>query len=106
MNCQQAAEAELAERYVLGDLSDAEQEAFERHYFECARCFEDLESRPRARTAPGSLRPAPRVPGRGRTRLHRGRWVIANSVSSTNSSFSAFRCWRSAGSVTPWRDCG
>lgn len=43
MSCQQAAEGALAERYTLGQLSDPEREAFERHYFECARCFEDLE---------------------------------------------------------------
>jgi hypothetical protein len=30
----------LAEAYFLGELTDAEAEAFEAHYFECARCAE------------------------------------------------------------------
>ena len=29
---------QLAERYFLGQLTDAEAEAFEAHYFDCARC--------------------------------------------------------------------
>jgi anti-sigma factor RsiW len=32
------------ERYVLGELSTSEAEAFEQHYFGCAHCAADLES--------------------------------------------------------------
>jgi hypothetical protein len=37
-----AVETYAAERYLLGELSDAESEAFEEHYFDCATCAEDV----------------------------------------------------------------
>ncbi|HYK00208.1 MAG TPA: zf-HC2 domain-containing protein [Thermoanaerobaculia bacterium] len=33
-------EQQIAERYFLGELDDAQAEAFEAHYFECASCAE------------------------------------------------------------------
>jgi hypothetical protein len=44
MNCEQVMRGEVAEKYLLGQLSVAEQEAFERHYFECSRCIEELQT--------------------------------------------------------------
>jgi hypothetical protein len=44
MNCEQVMRGEVAEKYLLGQLSDAEREAFERHYFECSRCIEELQT--------------------------------------------------------------
>jgi tetratricopeptide (TPR) repeat protein len=44
MDCEQVRREELAEKYVTGHLSEAEQEAFELHYFECASCFEELRA--------------------------------------------------------------
>ena len=38
MEHDQATAEQLAERYFLGELSDAEAEAFEAHYFDCVRC--------------------------------------------------------------------
>jgi hypothetical protein len=38
MEHEQATAEQLAERYFLGELSDAEAEAFEEHYFDCVRC--------------------------------------------------------------------
>jgi tetratricopeptide (TPR) repeat protein len=43
MDCQSAQKGEMVERYVLGRLDDATQEAFEQHFFECVRCFEDVQ---------------------------------------------------------------
>ncbi len=43
MNCEHAAASDLASRYVAGHLDPAEQDAFERHYFECARCFDEVQ---------------------------------------------------------------
>jgi hypothetical protein len=34
----------MTERYLLGELVDAEREAFEEHYFECAACAEDVKA--------------------------------------------------------------
>lgn len=42
MDCSLIVRNELAERYLLGDLSPAEQEAYEKHYFDCPRCFGEL----------------------------------------------------------------
>jgi tetratricopeptide (TPR) repeat protein len=44
MQCEQVLRDGIAERYLRGALSAADQEAFERHYFECASCFDELES--------------------------------------------------------------
>ena len=44
MDCRQVKQEEVVERYLLGQLSESEQEAFEQHYFECPRCLEELET--------------------------------------------------------------
>lgn len=44
MQCEQVLRDEIAERYLRGALSAADQEAFEDHYFECASCFDELEN--------------------------------------------------------------
>jgi TolA-binding protein len=43
MDCRQIDQGDIVERYLVGDLSEPERETFERHYFECAACFEELE---------------------------------------------------------------
>lgn len=35
-------ENKTAERYLLGELTDAERDAYEEHYFECSECAEEL----------------------------------------------------------------
>jgi anti-sigma factor RsiW len=42
MTCQDVVRDELAERYVGGQLAEAQQEAFEQHFFQCPRCTEDV----------------------------------------------------------------
>ncbi|HEX2835757.1 MAG TPA: hypothetical protein VHW00_22280 [Thermoanaerobaculia bacterium] len=37
-----AVETYAAERYLLGELTDADAESFEEHYFECVLCAEDV----------------------------------------------------------------
>jgi tetratricopeptide (TPR) repeat protein len=44
MDCARVAREETAERYVAGGLSDEDRDAFEEHYFECARCFDELQA--------------------------------------------------------------
>jgi tetratricopeptide (TPR) repeat protein len=44
MNCEHVMNSEVAEKYLLGHLSEAEQKAFEQHYFECPRCFDELQT--------------------------------------------------------------
>lgn len=43
-NCEQVMKGEITEKYLLGQLDEADQEAFEQHYFECPRCFEELQT--------------------------------------------------------------
>lgn len=43
MTCECVDADELPHRYLRGEMSEDEQAAFERHYFDCPRCFEALE---------------------------------------------------------------
>jgi hypothetical protein len=42
MSHDQAVSSHAAERYVVGELSGAERESFEGHYFDCPDCFEQI----------------------------------------------------------------
>jgi tetratricopeptide (TPR) repeat protein len=44
MDCGRVAREEVTENYLLGGLSEEDREAFEEHYFECARCFDELQT--------------------------------------------------------------
>jgi hypothetical protein len=43
MSHDQAVSSQAAERYVLGELTPSERDAFEGHFFDCAVCFEQVE---------------------------------------------------------------
>ncbi len=43
MDCSRIARDEIAERYLLGELNPAEQEAYEKHFLECAPCSGELQ---------------------------------------------------------------
>jgi tetratricopeptide (TPR) repeat protein len=43
MDCGVVAREEIAERYLTGGLAEQDREAFEEHYFACARCFDELQ---------------------------------------------------------------
>jgi len=44
MDHAEAQKLAAAERYVLGDLSVSEVEGFERHFFDCPECSEELKN--------------------------------------------------------------
>ena len=44
MSCEVIAAQGIAERYLLGQLDETDQAAFEQHYFECTRCFDELKT--------------------------------------------------------------
>ena len=44
MDCARVIADDITEKYLLGELSEADTEAFEQHYFDCARCFEELRA--------------------------------------------------------------
>jgi hypothetical protein len=55
MNCAEGELEFVAERYLAGRLEEAEARQFEEHYFECQRCFDQLEA---LRLIRQELRPA------------------------------------------------
>lgn len=66
MNCEQAAQQGLAEKYILGQLNAADTERFEEHFFECDNCFEEVQTlcalREGLRELPAASVPAHKVP--------------------------------------------
>lgn len=44
MDCTDIAEQDVLERYLLHELTESEQDAFEEHYFECKDCFERVSA--------------------------------------------------------------
>ena len=44
MECREVHEKDVIEGYLLGNLEQSDQEAFEAHFFECEDCFEELET--------------------------------------------------------------
>jgi anti-sigma factor RsiW len=67
MDHAEATRIEATERYLLGTLDESEREAFEEHYFDCARCAEDVRSAAAIMAAAGAL-PAQPAQVRGRER--------------------------------------
>lgn len=68
MNCEAVRQESIVEAYLRGKLDEAGREAFELHYFECERCFAEVEA---ARSVQAALRQMPRGPvaiprGRGK----------------------------------------
>jgi len=77
MSCQLVYESDLIERYVRGEGTRGEREAFERHYFECQACYEKVRA---CRLLRAELRPDDAA-GAGRPRRdrfgRRGAWSAA-----------------------------
>ncbi len=44
MDCQRIGAEDIAERYLLGRLTERDRDAYELHFFTCARCFADLQT--------------------------------------------------------------
>lgn len=44
LSCANVVQEDIAEKYLLDRLNDGEKEGYERHFFECDRCFQELET--------------------------------------------------------------
>ena len=44
MDCGRVAREEILESYLVGRLREEDRDTFEEHYFECARCFDELQT--------------------------------------------------------------
>ncbi len=82
MDCSLIVRDELAERYLLGDLSPAEQEAYEQHYFECARCFGELRRLQAIRDVLRAAPPAIPAPKGSRVWNPWWGWAMAGAVAA------------------------
>jgi tetratricopeptide (TPR) repeat protein len=93
MNCTEIADQEVLERYLLRQLSEAEQDAFEQHYFECNSCFEQLQIA-RAIQEKDGIREASEPAGfsPGSLRL-RGNWINSMAVIGLLAGI-VFAAWR------------
>ena len=78
MDCGRVAREEVLESYLVGRLGEEDREAFEEHYFECARCFGDLQTLQAIR---GELRQADAEFG-DKTRRPLLRWVPAAGLAA------------------------
>jgi hypothetical protein len=79
----EAVESYASERYLLGEMTEAERQAFEAHYFDCAECADDVRAASRMRDGVAAgLLAAPRttrtkVPRRAFTYIG---WAAAASL--------------------------
>jgi hypothetical protein len=75
MNCHQVREGQIAERYLLGDLTGAEREAYERHFLACENCFEEVRTLRAVRSELARRSAAPATGTGGGSR--RWTWLLA-----------------------------
>ena len=80
MDCALVKDENLSARYLLGELSEDERVAFEEHFFECEKCFEELETLRAVQVELADFEDAaqPKIPGRGPRRI----WFIAAGVAA------------------------
>lgn len=96
MDHTEALDTHATERYLLGELSAAETDAFEEHYFDCLTCAEDvrlgtsfmeagkrLVREPAAEAAPAAKAAAPVVPIESHPRWQK--WIPAAAVAAVLS---------------------
>jgi len=72
MNCKEVEERDILEGYLLDRLTEPEREEFEKHYFECASCFAQLQAGLAVQTE--LRRPSP-MPAQARAAGSRRMWV-------------------------------
>ncbi len=69
VNCETVQSEQVVERYVLGQLGEAEQQAFEEHFFDCEACLEEVRMMQ-------SLQAAAAERGRSVVQLPRRKWML------------------------------
>lgn len=83
MDCSLIVRDELAERYLLGELSPAEQDAYETHYFECARCFGELRRLRAIRDVLRTDPPLSPLPTKERARTPWWGWAVGGALAAS-----------------------
>ncbi len=72
MNCKEVEAREILEEYLLDRLTEPDREEFEKHYFECAACFSQLQTR---LAVQAELQRQPAIPARARGAGFRLAWA-------------------------------
>jgi len=91
MDCHEIESTELAEKYLLGQLGADEQQSYEEHYFQCAKCFEDLQLRQTIQSELGKMRPGGPVVKAGRGRIN---WLAWGAVAAAVLVAAGLEWWR------------
>jgi tetratricopeptide (TPR) repeat protein len=69
VNCETVQSEQVVERYVLGQLGEAEQQSFEEHFFDCDACLEEVRMMQ-------SLQAAAAERGRPVVEMPRRKWML------------------------------
>jgi len=93
MTCNEVQEREILEGYLLDRLAEPEREEFEKHYFECASCFSQLQTRLAVQT---ELQRQPVMPARARGAGFRLVWVWTPAFAAVAVVLAAGIWWYSA----------
>jgi tetratricopeptide (TPR) repeat protein len=101
MTCEDVSRNELVEKYLLNQLSDADHDSFEEHYFECARCFSLLQTYRDLQAELGRNRQAADVTPAPRRWVWQWAWVPAMAVVLIAASVTLWQ--RPGGEILPGR---
>ena len=93
MNCTEVEEREVLEAYLLDRLTEPEREEFEKHYFECASCFSQLQTRLAVQT---ELQRQPVMPARARGASFRLAWAWTSALVTVALLLAVGIWWYSA----------
>lgn len=98
MHCERVMREGLSEKYVSGELGEADREAYERHYFECDRCSNELEALVlvRAELERSARRAVEASPPAGRSRAP---WLALAAAAIIVMAVAVYR-WQPAGGPT------
>jgi len=81
VDCQRVSTEDVVERYLLDELSDADRDAFEEHYFECDQCLAELEGLRAVKVQlEKEQHSVPRLAQRPRTGVRWWWWALASAA--------------------------
>lgn len=91
MNCHEIESSELAEKYILGQLRPGEQQSYEDHYYQCSRCFEELQLRQTIRAELSRMHPGASAAQAPRWK---GNWLAWGAVAAALFVAAGLGWWR------------
>jgi len=98
MNCNEVEERDILEEYLLDRLTEPDREEFEKHYFECASCFSELQTR---LAVQAELQRQPVTPARARGASFRLLWTWTPAFVTVALLLAVGVWWYSAPKHTP-----